>query len=407
MDKEIDEINNIIDKYSYSVSNIDYKTILDETIKLFEIKIKQIDEKNKEDYTNKFIYVLFELSSKLTKKDFKEYIKLLKKYKIYKYKTKKIFLMKYCLKMYIIIYMLKEKNLSFFERKFKYVVSRNFKKRILIFLSRTHSNILERFKTLLPNKLYVDYLELVITTKCTLRCKHCANLMPMYNKPYDVDKNMILETIKKIEDCVDGVCIFRILGGEPFCNQDLKYYLKAMSKEKFKKIIIVTNGTLVPKDSELINVIKEKNIIIHISNYEKYSYKKEELINLLEKEKINYELDEYSRKWMDFGTLENRNKDKKVLKKQFLNCDNICKSILNGKIYYCPRAAHGEDLGIIKGNNNEYVDLLKNSDVENKKQIKKLMFRKKYIEACNYCNYGTEECEFVPVAEQMSNILRK
>ena len=245
-------------------------------------------------------------------------------------------------------------------------------------------------------------MELVITTKCTLNCKNCANLMPMYKKPYNVDKDIIIKSIKKIAACVDEVYIFRILGGEPFCNPELKNYLREMPENKFREIVIVTNGTLVPKDPELINIIREKNITVEISDYGKISYKKDELIEMLKKEKINYKINSAYRVWYDYGSLENKNKSKKSLKRQFSKCDIYCKSILNGALYYCPRHSHGIDLGKIKKNDDEYVDLLNNSDKENRKKIKELMLRNKYIEACNYCNYATRECKSIPAGEQNS-----
>ena len=55
-------------------------------------------------------------------------------------------------------------------------MSNNMKKRTkLLFEKRL--TLLDRIKTIFPNKLYVDYFELVITTRCTLRCKNCANLI--------------------------------------------------------------------------------------------------------------------------------------------------------------------------------------------------------------------------------------
>lgn len=398
LDKYIEEIKVIIKKYSYSYFTIDYKSMLNEIINL--IDTQKIDEK----YFDKILFILVDFTYKINRKDINKYIKILKKYKIYKYqlnKRKRLF-MKLFFKQYVIMHMIKNKRYIFFRKKMLPSMSNKMKKRIKIFLDKKDCNVFQRLKTLLPNKLYVDYLELVITTKCTLKCKNCANLMHLYEKPYNVDKDIIVNTLKKLNSCVDEVYLFRILGGEPFCNPELKYYLNELPVNKFKKIVIVTNGTLVPKDMELIKLIKQKNITIEISNYGKYSKKKEELINLLEKENINFNLVDSSRVWYDYGILENKNRKEEEVKQQFLDCNTHCKSILNGGIYYCPRHSHGIDLGIIKRNNDEFVDLINNNDKLNKKQLKKLMLRKKYVEACKYCDYATSDCKVVPAAQQCS-----
>lgn len=407
MKQYINDINTIIEKHSYSMFDVDYKLILEELINFFDTITLNLDEKDKPDYNNNFLSILFDLAIQLNNKDFTKYIKLLKKYKIYKYTTNNInkFFIKRFLKLYIIFYFLKHKKYSFFQKYINFI-PKSTKLHIGLFfwkllIWKKDSNILERLKTILPSKLYVDYMELVITTKCTLNCKNCANLMPMYNKPYNVDKEMILKTIEKLKSSIDEIYVFRILGGEPLCNPDLKYYLKDLPKEIFREIVIVTNGTLVPNDSELIKIMKEKDVIVNISNYGNYSFKKEELLTMLKNEKIRYKIDDSYRVWFDYGTLDNKNRNKKDLKKQFSNCDLHCKSILNGSIYYCPRLAHGIDLGKIKTNKGEYIDLLNNTDKENKKQIRKLMYRNNYIEACNYCNYATKECKIIPIGEQL------
>lgn len=41
-------------------------------------------------------------------------------------------------------------------------------------------------------KLYLPYLEVVVTTKCSLICRDCGNLMQYYSKPYDLDKDYVM-----------------------------------------------------------------------------------------------------------------------------------------------------------------------------------------------------------------------
>ena len=106
--------------------------------------------------------------------------------------------------------------------------------------------------------------------------------------------------------------------------------------------------------------------------------------------------------WMNYGDIKKRNKTKKELQKQFAKCNHVCKSLINGQFHLCPRSSHGTDLKIIQNNKKDYVDLLDTTlTLEDKKEKLQLLLKKKYIEACNYCDYGTKKSKKIPVAEQI------
>ena len=253
-------------------------------------------------------------------------------------------------------------------------------------------------KKIFCNYLLIDYIELVITTKCTLNCKSCANLMCKYEKTYNVDLKIIKDSIDKLLECCDEIKTFRVLGGEPFCNPQLKEILKYLQSPKVKNIVIVTNGTIIPRDKDLVKILKNKKISIRISDYDNLSSKKDELIEFCKDNSIICDHGNLIRIWHEYGDVKQYNND---VKKQFFYCNNNCKSILNGKVYYCPRQAHGIDLGLINDNEKEYINLLENSKETNKKLLKAYLFRNSPISACNYCKYATTKSNIIPVAEQV------
>ena len=247
---------------------------------------------------------------------------------------------------------------------------------------------------------YYEYLEIPITTKCSLRCKGCSNLIPCYKKPYDVDIDILFKSIDSFLECINNIVYVRVLGGEPFVSSSLvKVLNKLLGSKKIQRIEIVTNGTVVPKDDNLLEVMSNKKIIVSISKYP--NVKLDNLINVLNNNNICYRIDNMNF-WMDYGGLFKRNKTKSQLKKQYRKCNHVCKSLLNGQLHLCPRSSHGTDLGIIKGNNEDYLDLLDDSiDVnERKKKIIKL-FKKNYIIACDYCDFATSKSKKIPVADQI------
>ena len=390
MKKIMELLDDEIEKYK------DKKNI-NETI---EHLTKFYDTKRKSTNTdNYFLSKIFDISVYLNKKEMREYVKVLKNNKIYKYKNTKVnkFFLKYFTKLYLDIYFykyLEESGFTYFYGKNKILMN----KKIQYYLAALKRK--EKFKYLFGKKVYMDYTELVITTKCSLKCKNCANLISMYEKPYDVDEKLIEQTIKKYFEAIDYVSLFRILGGEPFCNPKLKEYLEYIDYSKVGKVEIVTNGTIVPKDKEVYKIIKKNNVRISISNYGKYSINIDKLINNLKKENIDYVVKNNNDYWYDYGVVKKYNKSKKELEEQFRNCDNRCKSILNGVMYYCPRYSHGYDLGLLKRISGEYVDLIELDTKAIKKAVLKMMKSSKEIEACKYCLYGTKYCKKIEAAIQ-------
>ena len=47
-------------------------------------------------------------------------------------------------------------------------------------------------------ELKVDSIDLMLTEKCSLKCKDCSNLMQFYAKPVDEDFEIVIKTLKKI-----------------------------------------------------------------------------------------------------------------------------------------------------------------------------------------------------------------
>ena len=247
---------------------------------------------------------------------------------------------------------------------------------------------------------YLEYLEIPITTKCSLRCKYCSNLIPCYKKPKDYDINILTKSINTFLKCINKIVYVRVLGGEPFLSKNLNKVLRTLLKSnKIQRIEIVTNGTIIPKEQEVIKKLKDKRVIVCISQYPIVNYQK--LVTFLKTNNINYRIDKMTY-WMNYGDIKKRNKTKKELQKQFAKCNHVCKSLINGQFHLCPRSSHGTDLKIIQNNKKDYVDLLDTTlTLEDKKEKLQLLLKKKYIEACNYCDYGTKKSKKIPVAEQI------
>ena len=64
---------------------------------------------------------------------------------------------------------------------------------------------------------FYPYFEVVVTTKCTLRCKYCANFIQYYKNPYDVSKEDVLLSIDNIMESVGGWYALGFWAGSHCC----------------------------------------------------------------------------------------------------------------------------------------------------------------------------------------------
>lgn len=250
--------------------------------------------------------------------------------------------------------------------------------------SAEYSSYINKFETELrgQDKLIIPRVVLELTTACTLKCKYCNNLMNLYAHPRHIGLNALKDAVDALTEAVDKVVILEMIGGEPFLYPDFAEILKyVITKEKILSVEITTNGTIVPKDN-VLKLLSNDRVTVRISVYPN-SGKVEELKEALDSSRVSYEaLDELY--WMDSGNTEKRNRTEYELRNRYWKCGPSfeCKTILDGKLFSCARAASLFDLGIGRDEIG-FVDLSDSTDL--KRKIRDFMLRP-YDIACDYCD---------------------
>ena len=159
--------------------------------------------------------------------------------------------------------------------------------------------------------------------------------------------------------CVDGVDEFRVLGGDPFMNKELhKIVNKLVTYDKCKKVVVYTNAKFVPK-GENLSCLKNKKVVLDITDYGASSSASSKFIEVAKKENIAFTTFRCNT-WQDCGRIiPFSNKSEKQLEHQFTNCCNSdLISLLHGKLYRCPFSANGVNLNAIPQNKTDEVDLI-------------------------------------------------
>lgn len=247
-----------------------------------------------------------------------------------------------------------------------------------------------------------------ITARCTLKCKLCVMGAPFYENPPHYDYETVARTMDKYFEVVDYVQWFEFSGGEPFMHKDLhKMVKKSMEfSSQFDKLLILTNGTLLPNE-ELLKILIEysSRIVIMISHYGELSHQAEALENLMKEHhiecdvKVYYGESQHFGGWVDYGDFRNYNRSEEELITLFRECGATkmsgCFTTHGGEMHWCVPSARGMRLlGKVPRDKTDYIDLFDESmSIEEQRAKIKLISEKKYISACNYCSghHGTSD----------------
>lgn len=111
--------------------------------------------------------------------------------------------------------------------------------------------------------------EIAITSQCNLCCKHCcASDMEKKKQPL---KSEIIMVIEKLASC--GIEEITLTGGEPLIRSDFKEIVE-YAKNKFAKLYLMTNATLITKEMATFIAKMFDGISISLDGYDRVSCEK-------------------------------------------------------------------------------------------------------------------------------------
>lgn len=253
-----------------------------------------------------------------------------------------------------------------------------------------------------------------ITSRCTLKCKHCNMFMPYYKEHVDYTAQEIVNDLSLLFRHVDYIVSYKLLGGEPLINQELLDMIKMIGERYGKKIGsigIITNGTILPSD-ELLEVSKKYDVRFDFSDYtETVGYKEqfEKAIQLVKDAGLKYSVNNTLR-WCDFGFPEhNRCYSFDEVRDHMLSCGPIFHGINDGKYYYCHVSWSADKAKLLRNAIDDYIDLstLEDGDEAKEKILNhsKGKIEKGFVKLCKICGgCGNDNTEFVKAAEQVKKV---
>jgi organic radical activating enzyme len=258
------------------------------------------------------------------------------------------------------------------------------------------------------NIVHIFQSDVLVTEKCSLNCSHCNMFMPHYEFPIHRELDTIISDIDSYFKIVDYVSVFHLVGGEPFLYPNIENVIKHLLENyitKIDKLIITTNGTILPKDG-IIKLLKDNDVILSVSDYsDKLEFVKSKITKVLDVYKSN-NINHYVRneiEWYDFGDLRvKKNLPTNDLIKHFDSCTAPFRGLNDGKFYYCHLNTSAVRTKLFPLSENDYVDI----NTISKEELLKFdlgytdLGYITFCDNCNGCNTGIK----IPVSYEKQGI---
>jgi len=253
-------------------------------------------------------------------------------------------------------------------------------------------------KYLFSGEISLDLVELIVTTRCTLNCRDCIQLMPQYKEPTFCSLDEMVQQCDETFQTIDFCERCHIVGGEAFLHPELdqivKYTYKHYSKQ-ISTLVIVTNGTIVPSEN-LLSTLKSCGVQVEISNYSasveaRKKQKMQTILDLLESAGIQYVIREMDT-WLDFQGDGLPHTEEDIIC-AMENCFCCTKSfyIADNRIYPCTRYGAAEHFGLMPRQEGNSLDLSGENPPSKKDILEWCMGISDagYLPCCQYCT-GSE-----------------
>jgi len=256
--------------------------------------------------------------------------------------------------------------------------------------------------SLRENSLYLRSVDLVITEKCTLKCRDCANLMQFYENPRTYSTDFIVTGLASLASKCDFIHEARIIGGEPFINKEIYSVLDIVcSYENINKVVIYTNGMIPPNRQKLLGMASGiGKLIFSVTDYAELGRNLDKTIAIVEELGIPFRVHPPEH-WTDSGRILQYPTTNAEAEEKFAKCcgKNLY-TLIGENLYRCPFAANAEQFGGVPFRSTNSVSVKGTRD-----EIKHFSYGVDVIDACSLCPGRSFDAPIIKPAVQVSSPL--
>lgn len=248
----------------------------------------------------------------------------------------------------------------------------------------------------------LPYIEMRITTRCNMKCKHCGHLIPSYGQnASDMTFKDFMKHFDRLINAVSFIKVFSLVGGETPLSKYLSDIVKyVLESHKVGEIRIVSNGKEIPSE-DLLNLIGNTRVVMHFSQYEMHKENYPVIRELCQKYHVQtfFYHDEPSKQfWYDYGEIKNYHNTKIMMTCTSYDCYlGGARQYTNGKLFQCPRLSNAYDLGLIDFPESDLLEIT--DDVEESRKNLRKFYSRSCSYGCRYCNAPAKKK--VKMAEQL------
>ena len=233
----------------------------------------------------------------------------------------------------------------------------------------------------------------VITQKCSLRCRDCAQLIPYYEKPVSFSVESVVEDIRRYAKAFDVVPEISLHGGEPFLYPDLQRLCREVAAiPNIIFISFITNGTILPSDKTLRQLSACGADVHQSGGYGALSRHQDALIEAFRRHSIYSDILYCSttEMWTQAPPYVRHSRSAVDNDEIYRRCmsSNVCCQIMNGELHRCPLSMHGMHQGLFPKDEKDFV-LLRQEDGNADliaESIRNFICRNTALTVCDYCS---------------------
>ncbi len=196
-----------------------------------------------------------------------------------------------------------------------------------------------------PDSLFLRSVDIVITERCSLKCRDCSNLMQYYEHPANRTLDEIMRSIDGLCAVVDEINEVRLIGGEPFMNKDIYAVIRRLLDEpRVRRIVVFTNGSVVPPGS-FDALLRDDKLFFVVTDYGALVKNTERFIGRLREMGAAHYV-QPPNNWTACSSIEPHGRNEAEQAALFGKCcAKYLFTMLDGKFYRCPFAAHVDNIG--------------------------------------------------------------
>jgi len=243
------------------------------------------------------------------------------------------------------------------------------------------------------NKLAVQNINIVATTKCNMHCDGCQSYQHISKRNIHFDEEKVINDFNFFFKYIDFVINIPICCGESLLNAEAvaktcSYVYKNFSG-RYHTLSVVTNGSIIP-DDELMRSFAESKTEFSISNYPKHTRSREMLIEKCTKFNVPYLSNTTCEvnNWHDLGNPHILAIDNPSQLKD--GCWTVAQGLHDGWLYMCSAQMFAQEVaGIGEISPGDAFDLRKPVSKKTREELYKVISAQPeagFISHCRRCN---------------------